>query len=196
MRRAEGRIPTITDRPSDEARTRPPLVAVAAASTLLDHEAAPGARKNSCQKVLRGWSRLPMGTVAQVPADVWTDVASGVGSEGRLAEERTDGAPLVEQATKATAASPRAAEVGRLMQKLVGTGPLFQSSLTKHALDRAGEYRRERRARRRRCRPWVGVQDVAGVAGGVDHVRELAVADHRPRGQVNDLFAIGLPDVS
>jgi hypothetical protein len=108
VRRAEGRIPTITERPADEARTRPPFVAVAAASTLLDHEAAPGARKNSCQKVLRGCLRLPMGTVAQVPADVWTDVASGVGSERALAEERTDGAPLAEQATKATVANPRA----------------------------------------------------------------------------------------
>ncbi|MGD0809259.1 MAG: hypothetical protein ABSA91_06075 [Acidimicrobiales bacterium] len=49
-----------------------------------------------------------MGTVAQVPADVWTDVASGVGSERALAEERTDGAPLAEQATKATVANPRA----------------------------------------------------------------------------------------
>ena len=60
--------------------------------------------------------------MAQVPADVWTDVASGVGSERALAEERTDGAPLAEQATKATVANPKGPQVGRLMQKLVRTG--------------------------------------------------------------------------
>ena len=41
-----------------------------------------------------------------MPAEVWTDVVSGVGRAGASAEERTDGAPLVEQATKADGGEP------------------------------------------------------------------------------------------
>ena len=83
VRSTDGRTPTSSDGPA-EASTRPPLVAVAVASTRLDQETEPLGRKNSCQNVLRGSSSRPIGMVAHVPSEVWTDVARGVGVSGAV----------------------------------------------------------------------------------------------------------------
>jgi hypothetical protein len=88
------------------------LVAVAVASTWSDHEEEPAGRKKSCQNVLRGSSRWPIGTVAHVPALVSTEVDSGVAIGAAVL---TDGAPFGESwaahavvlsAARATPASP------------------------------------------------------------------------------------------
>ena len=52
------------------------------ASTLLDQDVAPVGWKKSCQNVLSGWLRLPIGSVTHVPAIDWMEVASGVGMAG------------------------------------------------------------------------------------------------------------------
>ena len=64
-----------SDLPFDET-ARPPFVATARAEARSDHSSAPAARKNSCQKVLSGWSRCPIGATAQEPAEDSTEVAS------------------------------------------------------------------------------------------------------------------------
>jgi hypothetical protein len=107
VRSMEGRTPTINDRPPAEARTNPPLVAVAVASTRSDHRVLLVGRKNNCQKVLAGWLRSPMGMVAHTPLEVWTDVSSGVGAvrAARSGPTAAEGWPVVEQPV--TAAAPK-----------------------------------------------------------------------------------------
>ena len=107
-----GRTPTRSDGPL-AASTRPPLVATAVASTWLDHELVPLGRRNSCQKVLSGWSRRPMGTVAHVPPPAWTEVARGVPKEASpwpASADRLIAAPqeASPRATAAVAATRRA----------------------------------------------------------------------------------------
>jgi hypothetical protein len=52
------------------------------ASTLLDHDVVPVGWKKSCQNVLSGWLRSPIGSVTHVPALEWMEVASGMEIDG------------------------------------------------------------------------------------------------------------------
>ena len=100
----EGRTPTSSDWPAG-ARTSPPLVAVAVAWTLLDQVRKPSRRKNSCQNVLAGCARLPIGTVAQVPPPPSTEVARGVGREGAACPPGAARGALAPHEARQTAAS-------------------------------------------------------------------------------------------
>jgi hypothetical protein len=76
VRSTDGLIPTRSV-PLAEARIRPPLVAVAVASTWFVQVVLPAGRKGSCQNVLRGSRRCPIATVAQTPRGVIVEVAIG-----------------------------------------------------------------------------------------------------------------------
>jgi hypothetical protein len=58
------------------ARTRPPFVATASAEAISDQVELRWGRKKSCQNVLSGWSRSPIGTTAHDPTGVSIEVAS------------------------------------------------------------------------------------------------------------------------
>ena len=82
-------------------------MATASAEALSDQRAAPGGLKKSCQNVLKGWSRCPIGTVAQEPAEVSIEVASEARTTGLLAcapEPTAGGAPQPETADTPSAA--------------------------------------------------------------------------------------------
>jgi hypothetical protein len=101
-------MPMASDLPLCVATTRPPFVATASAEARSDQSAAPGGLNKSCQNVFRGWSRCPIATVAQDPAEVSIEVANEAritGVLGRAPEPATGVAPQPETADTPSAAS-------------------------------------------------------------------------------------------
>ena len=149
-------------------------------------------RKKSCQNVFEpiverahGHDGLDGRTRWRSVASSGTSIESGESGGGHAGPGR--GARAGGQHER------RGHERGRAADE-AGRGPR-PSSCVDHTLERVGQVHRERRRRRRRAVARVGAEHFAGVAAGVDEIGEIAVGDHRTRGQDVGLDAVLLPDL-